>query len=46
MGVNMRLNQIISDLKFTNCLTLLRLLLNNIIYALDATKLDGFCLEI
>jgi hypothetical protein len=46
MDVNMRLNQIICDPFFTNCLTLLKVSFNNVIYPLADAILDRFCLQI
>ncbi len=45
-GVNKRLNKILHDSIFTNCLTLLRTGSNDFIYPLSNQILDRFCLHI
>ena len=46
MGVNVRLDEIISDRIFTNSLTLMRLSMDNLFGPLAPRKLDRFCSEI
>ena len=46
MGVNVRLNEMISDPIFTKCLTLMRLSMDTMICSLVPRKLDRFCSEI
>lgn len=46
MGVNVRLDEIISDRIFTNRLTLMRLSMDNLFGPLAPRKLDRFCSEI
>ncbi|CAF3568319.1 unnamed protein product [Rotaria sp. Silwood1] len=46
MGINVKLTQFIRDPIFTNRLTLFRYSSNDLIYPLDNTILDRFCLQI
>lgn len=46
MGVNKRLNKIVSDSIFTSNVTLIRRLSNDFIYPLSWQILDRFCFEI
>ena len=46
MGVNIRLDKILSDSIFTNCLTLLESGLNGCFYSLPDSVLTRFCLEV
>ena len=46
MGVNMRLDEIISHPIFTNCLTLMRLSIDKMPCPLAPRKLDRFCSQI
>ena len=46
IGVNKRLNTIVHDSIFTNCLTLMRCFSDDSIYPLPDPILDRFCLQI
>lgn len=46
MGINIKLTQFLHDPIFTNYLTLFKCSSNNLIYPLDNTILDRFCLQI
>lgn len=46
IGVNKRLNKIVSDSIFTNSITLIRCLSNDFIYPLPSPILERFCLQI